>query len=211
MAAGAGDFAFAVRHVRRALQLGAAHLVALQAELRLGLLYTTVLGEGRVIAAVGGQGYLYFLLYLMAIHASYAAGLVGAALPKKMCAARMAIQANGILLSDGVCRVLAEANGDGILPAPSFHVRPAGTVAGFATPGFVRRPRIRYDKLRIRRCPHSRRRHPGRRRAWPFPRQAQAWLHHRGSDRRWPGQSRPAKCPAQAASGGGPWGCLRCA
>ena len=35
MAAGAGDLPFAVGHVRRTLQLGAAHLVALQAKLRL--------------------------------------------------------------------------------------------------------------------------------------------------------------------------------
>ena len=40
---GAGDLAFAVRHVRRALQLSTAHLVALQAQLWLRFLEAAVL------------------------------------------------------------------------------------------------------------------------------------------------------------------------
>ena len=43
VATGAGNFSLAVRHVRRALQLGAAHLVALQAQLWLRFLHAAVL------------------------------------------------------------------------------------------------------------------------------------------------------------------------
>ena len=129
VAAGAGDFPFAIGHVRRALQLGAAHLVALQAELRLRLLHAAVLGEWRVIAAIGREGYVDLLFYLVAINAGHAAGFVRTALPKEVSAARMAIHANGILLGNGVCGILAETDGDGVLPASRFHVGPARAVA----------------------------------------------------------------------------------
>ena len=52
VAARAGDFAFAVGHVRTALQLRAPHLVALQAEFRLLLLDASVLGERCIVANV---------------------------------------------------------------------------------------------------------------------------------------------------------------
>jgi len=44
VATGAGDFAFAIGHVGRALQLRAAHLMALQAQLRLGFFGAAILG-----------------------------------------------------------------------------------------------------------------------------------------------------------------------
>ena len=59
---GAGDLAFAVRHVRRALQLGAPHLVALQTELRLGLPDAPVLGERGVVTNFGGNCPPFFRL-----------------------------------------------------------------------------------------------------------------------------------------------------
>src|ERR1700756_853068 len=63
MATGACNLAFSVGHVRRTLQLSAAHLVALQAEFRLRLLCSTILGKRCVVPAVRGEGYMYFLLY----------------------------------------------------------------------------------------------------------------------------------------------------
>src|SRR5262249_42082644 len=45
VAARTGNFAFAIRHVRRALQLGAPHLVALQAQLRLRFLDAEIFRE----------------------------------------------------------------------------------------------------------------------------------------------------------------------
>jgi len=44
VATGAGDFAFAIGHVGRALQLRAAHLMALQAQLRLRFFGAAILG-----------------------------------------------------------------------------------------------------------------------------------------------------------------------
>src|SRR5713226_4657629 len=52
MATGAGHLAFAVGHVRRALQLCTPHLMALQAQLRLRLLHALVLAERSVIAGI---------------------------------------------------------------------------------------------------------------------------------------------------------------
>ena len=52
VAAGARDLAFAIRHVRGALQLRPTHLVALQAQFRLWLLGADVFGEGCAIARV---------------------------------------------------------------------------------------------------------------------------------------------------------------
>lgn len=71
VAACAGHLAFAVRHVRRALQLRAPHLVALQAQFRLRFLYTAILRQGRVVAAFGRELCLDNLLDLMAIHAGH--------------------------------------------------------------------------------------------------------------------------------------------
>jgi len=52
VATGAGHLAFAEGHVRGALQLGAAHLVALQAEFRLFVLQRFHVAEGSVVAAL---------------------------------------------------------------------------------------------------------------------------------------------------------------
>ena len=82
VAAGAGDFAFPVRHVRGALQLRAAHLVALQAELRLVFLYAAIFRERRAVARVGGDFNAHVLLDLMAIDTRHAARLMWAAAPE---------------------------------------------------------------------------------------------------------------------------------
>ena len=50
VATGAGDFAFAVRHVRRALQLRPPHLVTGEAKFRLGFLRADMLGEWSAIS-----------------------------------------------------------------------------------------------------------------------------------------------------------------
>jgi len=135
----AGNLALAVRHVRRALQLGAAHLVALQAKLRLGFLYAAVLGQRGVVARLGSAGYVNFLLDLVAIHASHAAGFVRAAPPEEVGTFRVAIHADGVLLGDGVLGVFSETDGDGVLAAPCLHVSSAGAVAGFASAGLFGR------------------------------------------------------------------------
>ena len=49
----AGDFPFAVGHMRRPLQLGAAHGMALQAQLRLRFLHTFIFRKGSVIPGIG--------------------------------------------------------------------------------------------------------------------------------------------------------------
>ena len=73
VAARAGNFAFAIRHMGRALQLRAPHLMALQADLRLCLLQPFVLCKWLIVASVRDPVDVYFLLHLMAVHARYAA------------------------------------------------------------------------------------------------------------------------------------------
>jgi hypothetical protein len=73
MATGTGYLAFAVRHMRRTLQLRAPHFMALQAHFGLRFLQPSVFSKGRVEAGIGGQRDAQLLLYLVAIHAGQAA------------------------------------------------------------------------------------------------------------------------------------------
>ena len=89
VAAGAGHFSFAIRHVRGSLQLRAPHLMALQAEFRLSFFDAGVFGQRRVVACLIGERGLHFLLYLVAVHARHSAGLMRTAFPEQVSTARM--------------------------------------------------------------------------------------------------------------------------
>jgi hypothetical protein len=90
----AGDFAFAIRHMRGSLQLCPPHLVALQAEFRLLLLDAQVFGKGGVVAQIGGKLSLpRGAVRHVAMHASYGPGLVRATLPEKAITLGMTRQA----------------------------------------------------------------------------------------------------------------------
>jgi hypothetical protein len=90
---------------------------------------------------------MQLLLHLMAIDAGYTTGFVRAASPEQVRAARMAIHANGILLGDGVGRILAEAHRNSVFAAARFNVRPSGTMAGIAAAPLLRGVRIRQHSL----------------------------------------------------------------
>src|SRR6266568_6706111 len=54
----------------------------------------------------------------------------------------MAIQANRIFLCNGVCRILAESNRNGVLASPGLDVGSPGPMTRFASAGLVGSPRI---------------------------------------------------------------------
>ena len=102
VATGTSDLTFAIGHMRGALQLGTAHLMALQAQFRLLHFHTLVVREGLAIPRVRGDADVNALFHLMTVHAGDSAGFVWAALPEDMCAARMTIHTDGVLLGDTV-------------------------------------------------------------------------------------------------------------
>ena len=79
MAVRAGDLSFAKRHMRGALHLRTAQLVALEADLHLGLLYKLLIPRQRLCKAERGNVRLHDLV---AGDAGQAAGLVRTALPE---------------------------------------------------------------------------------------------------------------------------------
>src|SRR5256885_9044710 len=87
---GACNFAFAVGHVRGALELRAPHLVALETKLGLRLFRAHVFGERRAVAYFATQRRITLRLRavvnLMAIHASHGSRFVGAAAPEHLIA-----------------------------------------------------------------------------------------------------------------------------
>ena len=147
MAAGAGYLAFAVRHVRRTLELCTPHLVALQAQLGLRFLYTPVLRERSVVARIGRNCWVQLLFDIVAIYTSQAPGFVRTALPEQVIAARMAVQAGGVLLGNGVIGILAEADGNGVLAAACFNVGFARPMTRFAAASLQRSPGIPQHNL----------------------------------------------------------------
>ncbi len=137
VATGAGNFAFAIGHVRRALQLRPPHLVALQAQFRLRFLGAYVFGEGRAVARVcRSQSCIPFsgaaVVNLMAVHAGHGPRLVRAAPPEHLIALGVAGQASRISFLDRGGGILGEADRDRIFAAARFHVGLAWSVASFA-------------------------------------------------------------------------------
>src|SRR6266404_3822095 len=118
--------------------------MALQAQLRLRFLYTAVLRERSVVAGIGRDRWVQFLFDIVAIYTSHTPGFMRTALPEQVIAARMAVQAGGVLLGDGVIGILAEANGNGVLAAACFDVGFARPVARFATASLQGSPGIRH-------------------------------------------------------------------
>jgi len=129
----ARHLAFAIRHMRGALQLRAAHLVTPQTEFRLRLLDPPVLGQWSAVAGVRRERDLHLLFHLVAVDAGHPPRLVRAALPEEPVAARVARGASGVLLFDRVIGIGAETQGDGILAATRVNVHFARPVTGFAT------------------------------------------------------------------------------
>ena len=82
VATGASHLAFAEGHMRRALQLGTAHRVALQAEFRRLVLQRYHVAKGSAVAALARQRDCLWSHDLMAVYARNPAGLVRAALPE---------------------------------------------------------------------------------------------------------------------------------
>ena len=100
VAARAGDLPLAIGHMGRSLQLRAAHGMALQAELRLGLFDAFIFRKRGAVPGIGGERLVNFLFDLVAINASETAGLMRATLPEQMSSPRMALLASCILLGD---------------------------------------------------------------------------------------------------------------
>ena len=144
VATGASYLAFAVRHVRGTLQLCTAHLMALQAQLRLRFLYPAVLRKRSVVARIGRDRWVQFLFDIVAVYARHASGFMRTALPEQVIASRVAVQAGGVLLGNGVIGILAEANGNGVLAATCFDVGLARPVARFAAASLQGSPRMRH-------------------------------------------------------------------
>src|SRR6266849_2559180 len=118
--------------------------MALQAQLRLRFLYTPILRKRSVVAGIGRNRWVQFLFDIVAVYTSHASGFVRTALPEQVIAARMAVHAGGVLFCNGVIGILAEANGNAVLAAASFHVGFAWPVARFATASLQRSPGIRH-------------------------------------------------------------------
>ena len=87
VATGAGYLTFPIGHVRRTLQLGAAHLVTLETEFRLRLLDACVQRKRSVEAVLLRQRLANLRVPDVAIHAGHSAGIVGTAFPEEAVAA----------------------------------------------------------------------------------------------------------------------------
>jgi len=98
VAAGAGDFAFAVWHVRGPLQLGAPHLMAPKTKLWLSFFEAPVFRQRRVKARLMRQRLVLFLVSLMTINAGHRTRFVRAASPEELLAPRVALQTRGVFL-----------------------------------------------------------------------------------------------------------------
>src|ERR1700740_1812290 len=84
MATSASHFAFAVWHVRGALQLCSTHLVTPKAKFRLRFFQTFVFRKRRVEARLMGQWRMKVLVCLVAVHASHRPRLVRATPPEQL-------------------------------------------------------------------------------------------------------------------------------
>src|SRR6266850_2099324 len=82
VAAGASYLSFAIRHVRRTLQLCTTHLMALQAQLGLRFLYTAVLRERSVVSGIRRDGRVQLLFDIVAVYARHAPRFMRTALPE---------------------------------------------------------------------------------------------------------------------------------
>src|SRR5262245_33380549 len=80
----------------------------------------------------------------MALHASYPARLMRTALPKHMCAARMAIHADRVLFRNGIVGILAEPYRNVVLAPTCLHMRLARPVACFTSTRLFRAMRIQH-------------------------------------------------------------------
>jgi hypothetical protein len=83
-----------------------------------------------------------FLFDIVAVYAGHASGFMRTALPEQVIASRMAVQAGGVLLGNGVIGILPEANGNGVLATACFDVGFAWPMACFATARLEGSPRI---------------------------------------------------------------------
>src|SRR5579859_110788 len=80
----------------------------------------------------------------MAIHAGHAARFVRATLPEQVRAPRVALLARLILFGNRIRGVLSEADRDGVLTAPRFHVRTPRPVPRFAAMRLIGSSRMRH-------------------------------------------------------------------
>ena len=144
MATRAGYFAFAVRHVRGALQLCSAHLVTPKAKFRLGFSETFVFSKRFVEASLVGQGRMQFLMRLVAIHASHSPRFVRAAPPEQLVSAGVALQASKVFLGYRVLGIFSKADRNRILGSACLDMHTTGAVTRFATASLVGRLRMRH-------------------------------------------------------------------
>ena len=148
VATGAGNLALAVRHVRGALQLRPAHLMALEAQSRLRLFGAYGGGKGCAVTRLRSQGRITLgraaVVDPMTVHASHGARLVRAASPEHLIALRVAGQASGILFLHRGIGTLGEADWNRVLAAASIHVSFTRPVTRFAAPNIGRIPGMRH-------------------------------------------------------------------
>src|SRR5262249_15642513 len=146
MAAGARNFAFAIRHVRGALKLCSSHLVALKAQFWLRFLRAHMFGQRLAVTLVFrgqiGQCDVSFghaaVVNLVTIHASHGARFVRASCPEHLVAFGMTRKAGSIPFVDWRVRILGKPNWDGVLSTTSINVCLARPVTRFAAKLFLR-------------------------------------------------------------------------
>jgi hypothetical protein len=132
MAIGAGDLSFPKRHVRRALHLSAAQLVALKADLHPRLLDELTIPRQRLIKTEGRNIRLHDLVTR---DAGQAARFVRASLPKHPRAFFMALQTRVILFLGRETRFLPETHNGGYIPSP-LRMRASGSMTGLTSSRF---------------------------------------------------------------------------
>lgn len=141
VATGAGNLALSEGHMGGTLQLGAAHLVASQAEVGLAGFCGFDVRKGRVEAGSGGEAFFLRGHDFVAIHAGQTARLVGTASPEHTLPSFVALQAHGVLFRYRNPRLPAERD-DCVDISSALHMRAAGAMTGFTAPFLGRRFRV---------------------------------------------------------------------
>ena len=128
----AGDLAFAIRHMRRALELSFPHLVTLQTQFRFRLLCAVQICQRRIEPGIGRELQALRSVSGVAVDAGYGPRLVRAPFPEQPVALLMTGEAGFILFSDRVRRVFGKANRNGFFSTSGLEVSSAWAVTRLA-------------------------------------------------------------------------------
>jgi hypothetical protein len=152
MTARARNFAFAIRHMGRALQLRPPHLVTLQAQFRLRLFRADMFSEGLAVPLISGRQPRQFrvpfgnatVVNLVAIDTSHCTGFVRASSPEHLIAFGVAGKAGGVSFLHRSIRIFGEADWDRVFSASCVDMGLSGTMTGFAAKLFLRGLRMHH-------------------------------------------------------------------